>query len=123
MSVDMSKVIWYTRTRGPVAAGPSVTINKAGRLVINDEAMELFGEIPEAVQLGLYDAGRGKISVILQAAAKSDTGSLAVTKQGKSKYSVNSAKFLRDLGHEKMFGSSSSKLDFDHEHSALVATF
>lgn len=120
MSVDWEKVQWYSRSRGSAETGPSVTISKPGRVVLNEEALNLFSERPEAFQVGIFQGNRGKVSLVLQAASKGDSGSLALSKQG-TKFSLNTSKFLTDRGLTDHFNSNkASKPEFDEEHNALI---
>jgi len=118
--IDWSQVDWYSRTRGPAMVGPSVAVNKSGRTVLNDEALSLVGN-PEAFQVGIIQGGRGKTTLVLQAAGAKDAGSLKLTRQGKSKASLNTTKFFRDRGLEKVFESSGNP-DVDEESNTLIVT-
>jgi hypothetical protein len=119
MSVDWTAVEWYERTRTSGEGGPTVTINKAGRTILNQAALSLFGQVPEALQVGVIQGQRGKTTLVLQAASKGDAGSLALSTQG-TKVSINSGRFYKNKGFEKFFATSYSKPEYDSEHNALV---
>jgi hypothetical protein len=120
--IDLSNVEWYSRSRGPAMLGPSVAISKAGRVVLNQEALDLIGQ-PDALQVGIIQGSRGKLTLVLQASAKGDAGSLTLSKQGKSKYSLGTSKFLRDRGLDKHFGNAEGAPDLDEEANTLAVTF
>lgn len=120
MSVDWDQIEWYSRSRGGTEAGPVVTISKAGRVVLNEQALRLFGETPEALQVGVFQGSRGKVTLVLQSALKSASGSLALSQQGK-RFSLNTSKFLTDRGLTNHFGTDKAiKPEYDQEHNALV---
>ncbi len=121
MSVDWNQVEWYSRSRSTADSGPSVTISKGGRIVLNEQALALLPEVPEAFQVGVVTGSRGKATLVLQAASKSDSGSLVLNSQGR-KYSLNTKKFLTDKGLTIHFGTAkANKLEYDKEHNALIA--
>lgn len=122
MSIDWDSIQWYSRGRavGATAAGPSVAVNKTGKVVLNEEALKLFTNVPESVTFGIHQGSRVKLSFIIAAANKGDAGALAVSKLG-SKYTINTVKFLKDNKLESMFGSAVAvKIDHDEKHDALV---
>jgi hypothetical protein len=120
--IDLSQVEWYRRSRGSSAdIGPSVAIGKSGRLTLNEEAIKLFGETPEAMQVGLIMGARGKATLVLQAAKKSDEGSLALAPAGR-KFGLNTSKYFKDKGLEKVFNTTYTKPEFDSEHRVLVVS-
>lgn len=120
MSVDLSKVQWYQRSRGSIVAGPSVAINKGGRTIINEQAMDLVGN-PEAMQVGILQGGRGKTTLVLKAAAKGESGALVVGRQGK-KYALNTARFLKEMGLENHFGKMENTPELDEQNDTLFVT-
>ena len=120
--INPEDVIWYSRSRGSIETGPNVSVNKAGRVVVNQEAMNLFDEVPEAMMVGIIPQARGKATLVLQAAKKGDVGALTITKQGKAKFSLNTSRFLKESGLEKHFGSASAKPEIDRNFNALVVT-
>jgi hypothetical protein len=89
--------------------------------VLNEQAIALLPEVPEAFLVGVVTGSRGKVTLVLQAAAKSDSGSLVLNSQGR-KYSLNTKKFLTDKGLTTHFGTTkATKPEYDEEHNALIA--
>lgn len=122
MTIDWDHIDWYLRTRGAQEEGPAISISKAGRVVMNEDALNLFGKWPPALQVGVIQGNRSEVTLVLKSASKGDTGSLTVTKQGR-KFSLNTSKFLKDRGLIDHFGNEKViKPEFDHEHNALIAT-
>lgn len=119
--IDLSQVEWYSRSRGPAMIGPTVVVNKGGKTILNEEALALIGH-PEAVQVGVLQGTRSKVTLVLQAAARGDSGALTLSKQGKSKRSVNTTKFLRDRGLDKLFGTVEATPELDEETDTLIVT-
>jgi hypothetical protein len=122
MDIDWNAIQWYERTRGTSAVvGPSISIGKNGRISLNEQAATLHGAAPEAYQVGLIRGTRGKVTLVLQAAAKSDKGALALSHVGR-KYGLNTIKFMTDNELEKFFGSEYTNLEYDQEHNAIIVS-
>ncbi len=119
MGVDWSSVEWYSRSRTSIESGPSIAVTKAGRVVLNEAAMTLLAQMPEAFQVGVIQGAKGKTTLILQVAKKGDGGSLALAAQGK-KHSLNTARFLKEKGLEKVFGTTYNKVEYDADHSSFI---
>ncbi len=120
MSIDWERVEWYSRSRATTDSGPSVSISKGGRVVLNDRAIAMLPQVPEAFQVGIIAGPRGKTILVLQAAAKADRGSLALNSQGK-KYSLNTKRFLTEKGLTTHFGTTKAiKPEYDEEHNVLI---
>lgn len=121
MSVNWEEIEWYSRGRTTADTGPSATISKGGRVVLNEQALAMLPEVPEAFQVGVVTGSRGKVTLVLQAAAKADPGSLVLNAQGK-KYSLNTKRFLTDKGLTSHFGTTKAITpEYDEEHNALIA--
>jgi hypothetical protein len=122
MSINWNEVQWYTRSRsGSAEVGPTLSVSKVGRLSLNEKAVGLHGAVPEAYQVGIVRGNRGKVTLVLQGASKSDQGALALGKVGK-KYGLNTAKFLKGNELDKFFGSEYTNLEFDQEHNAIIVS-
>lgn len=122
MSVNWDQVNWYTRTRGTSATvAPSVNINKAGKVQITEAAIGLIGDAPEAFQVGLFNGRGGRVTLVLQAAMKSDSNSMVVAKPSTSKtYNLNTTKFLTENKLESSFGQKGIEVTYDADHKALL---
>jgi len=121
MSVNWDQVNWYSRTRGTTAVGPTVNINKAGKTQITEAAIGLIGDAPEAFAVGLYQGRGGKVTLVLQAASKGDSGAMAVSKPASSRtYNLNTSKFLADNKLDSVFGTKGIEVTYDADHKALL---
>lgn len=122
MSVNWDNVTWYTRTHVTSATiTPSIKINKAGKVQITEAAIGLIGDAPEAFAVGLYSGRGGRVTLVLQAASKGDSGAMAVAKPATSKtYNLNMTKFLTDNKLESVFGSKALEVTFDADHKVLL---
>ena len=125
MSIDWSKIDWYTRERpGIVDSVPSVTVGKTGRISFGEKTAELFSGTPELIQLGILVGSRGKKTLILRSIAADVKGGptpLKVGKQGK-RYVLNATKFFSDKGLLELLNTTHTKVEYDKTHDSLVVT-
>lgn len=119
---DPDQVEWYSRTRGATDIGPSISLNKAGRVVLNQDTLGMFDVTPEAFMVGIIQGRSQKITLVLQAANKGDVGALALTPQGRTKFSLNTSRFFKERGLERLFGEVGEKPKYDKEHNALLTS-
>ena len=123
MSIDWSKIDWYTRERpGTTDAIPSITIGKTGRISFGEKTAELFSSTPELLQLGILIGPRGKKSLILRSIAadvKSGPTPLKVGKQGK-RYVLNATKFFGDKNLPELLNTTHTKIEYDKTHDSLI---
>lgn len=94
---------------------------KGVRAVFNDETLRLLGETPEAFQIGIVQGQCSKNTLILQAAAKGNEGALAPGKVSKE-HSLNTTKFFKDRGLDKVVATEYTKPDYDAEHNAFIVS-
>ena len=106
-------------TRGPALAGLSARVSNAGKAVLNHEASQLLGDT-EAVQVGVIQHSRGKVTLVMQSAGRNDAGALALTKQGETKQSINTTKILKDKGLARLFGTAEGVPEQDAESGVIA---
>ena len=125
MSIDWSKIDWYTRERpGTVETAPSVTIGKTGRISFGEKTAELFASPPELIQLGILVGGRGKKTLVLRSIApdvKSGPTPLKVGRQGK-RYVLNATKFFEEKGLLELLNTTHPGVEYDKTHDSLIVS-
>jgi hypothetical protein len=125
MSIDWSKIDWYTREQpGRVESAPSVTIGKTGRISFGETTAALFSSPPELMQLGLLVGGRGKKTLIMRSIApdvRSGPTPLKVGKQGK-RFVLNATRFFEEKGLLDLLNTTHAGLEYDKTHDSLVVS-
>lgn len=125
MSIDWSKIDWYTREQSVrVESAPAITIGKTGRISFGEKTAALFSSPPELMQLGILVGGRGKKTLVMRSIApdvKSSPTPLKVGRQGK-RYVLNAAKFFSEKSLTDFLNTTHSGIDYDKIHDSLVVS-